>query len=77
MIEAILYVEFAEGIPVTEDRLMISLMNCKQLTYNLPNGVIVHILCNDPESLNQAISQDFACVEGVKRITICVVNRMM
>jgi hypothetical protein len=75
MVRAILYIEIAEGSPSTADQLEhVSLMNCLQLVLHLaPNEVIVRVECNDPESLNQTITDSFAKIEGVTRITTCVV----
>ncbi len=75
MVRAILYIEIAEGSTLAADQLEhVSLMNCLQLvSYLTPNEVIVRVECNDPESLNQAITNSFAKIEGVTRITTCVV----
>jgi len=51
-----------------------SLMNCKQLVESLmPGEVIAHVECNDLESLNQALAEDLATVEGVSAVTIWTV----
>ena len=77
MVRAILYIEIAEGSPSTAERVEhASLMNCKQLVSHLaPNEVIVRVECNDLESLNETITDSFAKIEGVTRITTCVVIR--
>jgi hypothetical protein len=49
-------------------------MNCKQLVESLMSGeVIAHVECNDLESLNQALAEDLATVEGVSAVTIWTV----
>ena len=75
MVRAILYIEIAEGSTSTAERLEhVSLMNCLQLVSHMaPNEVIVRVECNDPESLNRTITDSFAGIEGVTRITTCVV----
>ena len=77
MVRAILYIEIAEGSTSTADQLEhVSLMNCLQLvSYLTPNEVIVRVECNDQESLNETITDSFAKIEGVTRITTCVVIR--
>lgn len=77
MVRAILYIEIAEGSTSAADQLEhVSLMNCLQLvSYLTPNEVIVRVECNDEESLNEAITDSFAKIEGVTRITTCVVIR--
>ena len=77
MVRAILYIEIAEGFTSTADQLEhVSLMNCLQIVLHLaPNEVIVRVECNDPESLNETITDSFAKIEGVTRITTCVVIR--
>jgi hypothetical protein len=75
MVRAILYVEIAEDAPAAADQLEhVSLGNCLQLvSYLSPNEVIIRVECNDAKSLNEAITHSFADIEGVKRITTCVV----
>ena len=75
MVIAILYIEIAEGSASTAERIEhVSLMNCLQLVSHIaPNEVLVRVECNDPESLNQAITDSFARIEGVTRVTTCVV----
>jgi hypothetical protein len=72
---AILYVEIAEGFPAAAEQVThVSLGNCKQLVSDFgTNELVVRLECDDPASLNQAISGDFAAIEGVKRITTCLV----
>lgn len=75
MVRAILYIEIAEGSMSTAEQVEhVSLMNCLQIVSHIaPNEMIVRVECNDTESLNQAITHSFAGIEGVKRITTCVV----
>ena len=75
MVRAILYIEIDNGSPSTADQLEhASLMNCKQIVLHLaPNELIVRVECNDQESLNETITDSFAKIEGVTRITTCVV----
>lgn len=48
-----------------------SLMNCKQLVESLaPGEMVLHLECNDRASLGQAITDDFAQVEGVAQVTV-------
>ena len=77
MVRAILYIEIAEGSTSTADQLEhVSLMNCLQIVLHLaPNEVIVQVECNDQESLNETITDSFAKIAGVTRITTCVVIR--
>jgi hypothetical protein len=76
MIDAILYIEFEPDYTATEDMLKISLMNCLQLVFSVPNGgFIVHLACNDPQSLSQAINNDLIGIEGISQITTCVVRK--
>jgi hypothetical protein len=52
----------------------LSLMNCLQLVESLvPGEVVLHVECNDHESLSQALTSDFPTVEGVARVTIWTV----
>jgi hypothetical protein len=73
---AILYVEFAHFTPNAVELLQsVSLGNCLQLVYAIgPEEIIIRLECNDPESVNRAIS-DFAAVEGVALITTCVAKK--
>lgn len=49
----------------------LSLMNCKQLVESLaPGEMVLHLECNDRASLGQAITDDFAQVEGVAQVTV-------
>lgn len=51
------------------------LMNCKQLVYDIADGFIVHLACDDLVSMNRAIIEDFAGIEGVTRITPLVIRQ--
>jgi hypothetical protein len=75
MVRAILYVELAEDFPEAADQLAhVSLANCLQLAAPLSyNEVVLRVECNDAASLHQAITQSFATIPGVRRITTCVV----
>lgn len=77
MVSAILYVDVAEGASSAPEQLEhLSLGNCKQLYYRFSTGeVILQVTCNDAASLNTAIT-DFAAIEGVTRITTCVVRQV-
>lgn len=77
MVRAILYIEIAAGSTSTAHQLEhVSLMNCKQLVlHHGYDEMIVQVECNDPESLNRTITDSFAGIEGVTRITTCVVIR--
>jgi hypothetical protein len=56
-------------------RLMIGLMNCKQLIESrLPGPVVVHLACNDLPSLNGAIMA-LSEVEGVKRTMVWIIDQ--
>lgn len=75
MMSAILYVDVADGASAALERLeFMSLGNCKQLFHRFSTGeVILQVTCNDANSLNTAITE-FAAVEGVTRVTTCVVK---
>jgi len=75
MVSAILYIEVADGATSALEQLeFISLVNCKQLFHRFSTGeVILQVTCNDAKSLNTAITE-FAAVEGVTRVTTCVVK---
>jgi DNA-binding Lrp family transcriptional regulator len=50
------------------------LKNCLAIGHSLwPSEVIVHLECTNLECLNEAITHDIAQLEGVRRITTCVV----
>jgi DNA-binding Lrp family transcriptional regulator len=50
------------------------LMNCLAIGHIfMPSEVMVHIECTDLKDLHEAITHDLAQLEGVKRITPCVV----
>jgi hypothetical protein len=50
------------------------LKNCLAIGHSLwPSEVMVHIECTDLECLNEAIVHDIAQLEGVLRVTTCVV----
>lgn len=76
---AILYVEVADGFPSVIEKLEhVSLGNCLQLVTSFPSSsseIIIRLECDDHSMLNQAVIQDFAGIEGVKRITTCVINK--
>lgn len=74
MLRAILYAEIEEGATATLERLEhLSLGNCLQLLRSFSsNEAVIRVECNDANSLSQAIT-DLCAVEGVKRITTCVV----
>jgi hypothetical protein len=50
------------------------LKNCLAIGHSLrPSEVMVHIECTDLACLNEAIVNDISQLEGVLRITTCVV----
>ena len=54
----------------------LGMMNCKPLVKSLwHSDVIVHVQCNDPESLNVAITDGIARVEGVARTTTWMIMK--
>ncbi len=72
MVRAYVLVEMTPGDSNTvHDALAgVGLSNCKQLVESLWHSeVIVHLQCNDPESLNVAIADGISRVEGVARTT--------
>lgn len=76
MVRAYVLVETTPGSTNTvHDALAgLGMMNCKPLVESLWHSeVIVHVQCNDPESLNVAITEGIARVEGVARTTTWVI----
>ncbi len=72
MVRAYVLVETTPGSAGTvRDALAgLGMMNCKPLVKSLWHSeVIVHVQCNDPESLNVAIADGISRVEGVARTT--------
>ncbi len=76
MVRAYVLVETTPGSTNTvHDALAgLGLSNCLALVESLWHSeVIVHLQCNDPESLNVAITEGIARVEGVARATTWVI----
>lgn len=75
MVRAYILIEIAAGRNQVLDSIRsVSLMNAKQIVHSLyPSEVMVHIESTDLQSLNQAITQDLATVEGVTRLTTYLV----
>ncbi len=52
------------------------LTNCLGLYSRLwPNEIVLHLDCDDGEVLNQAIARDLPQLEGVTRVTVCMVMK--
>ena len=78
MVRAYVLVEMSPGAANTvHDALAgVGLSNCKQLVESLWHSeVIVHLQCNDPESLNVAITDGISRVEGVARTTTWMIMK--
>jgi hypothetical protein len=74
-VRAYALIETAQGAEVPEA--LGGLMNCKGLTTSLMSSeVIAHIECNDPKSLNEAITGRIPEIEGVLRTTIWSIKRI-
>jgi DNA-binding Lrp family transcriptional regulator len=74
MVRSILLVEIAEGDGAAANQVKhMSLGNCKQqVLAHIERDVILLLTCNDVEHLNKVITNNFAKIEGVMRITTCV-----
>lgn len=78
MVRAYVLVETTPGDANTvQDALAsLGLSNCKPLVESLWHSeVIVHLQCNDPESLNVAIVDRISRVEGVSRTTTWMITK--
>ncbi len=78
MVRAYILVETTPGDTGTvHDALAgLGMMNCKPLVKSLWHSeVIVHVQCNDPESLNVAITKGISRVEGVARTTTWIIMK--
>ena len=72
---AILFVELDGSFPSAAEKVKhVSLGNCLQLVAQFSaNELIVQVECDNPKSLNVAVNNDIAGIEGVKRIITCAV----
>lgn len=76
MVRAYILIELVDNEPSWVDDYSgaIGLGMCKGLYHSLwPNEVILHLDCQDLESLNEAVSQAIPQLKGVKRVLTCAV----
>lgn len=78
MVRAYLLVETAANHPSwTDDHDgAIGFAMCKGLYHSLWNNeVVLHLECEDEESLSQVITRDVPKLRGVSRVTTCVISK--